>query len=82
MTPRDAVLLVLGEATEPLHWTVVQDRALRGGMLDPFEIRDVRAAVHGALRELAADGRIHRHGKGVYAIAPREDAASAPEDDD
>ena len=79
MTPRDAVLLVLGEATEPLHWTVVQDRALRGGMLDPFEIRDVRTAVHRALRELAAEGRIHRHGKGVYAIAPRDDDGATPE---
>ncbi|HSL11651.1 MAG TPA: hypothetical protein VLA82_10100 [Actinomycetota bacterium] len=70
MTPRDAVLLVLTEASEPLHWTVIQDRALRGGMLDPFQVRDVRAAVHGALRELAADGLIHRHGKGVYASFP------------
>ena len=37
MTPSDAVLAVLGEADEPLHWTVIQDRALRAGYLDPFE---------------------------------------------
>ena len=75
MTPRDAVLLVLTDAAEPLHWTVIQDRALRGGMLDPFQIRDVRAAVHGALRELAADGAVVRHGKGVYSMAPPNDPA-------
>ena len=83
MTPRDAVLLVLTDATEPLHWTVIQDRALRGGMLDPFQIRDVRAAVHGALRELAADGAVVRHGKGVYALSPPcgEPPPPAPEDE-
>jgi hypothetical protein len=77
MTPRDAVLLVLTDAAEPLHWTVVQDRALRGGMIDPFEVRDVRAAVHGALRELAADGLIHRRDKGVYAMTPPKEGTEA-----
>ena len=38
---------VLTEAEEPLHWTVIQDRALRAGYLDPFETPDVRAAVLG-----------------------------------
>jgi len=81
MTPRDAVLLVLSDASEPLHWTVIQDRALRGGMIDPFETRDVRAAVHAALRELATDGTIHRHGKGVYAMSPASgDAPALPDD--
>jgi len=68
MTPKDAVLAVLTDANEPLHWTVIQDRALRGGMIDPFEVRDVRGAVHGALRELTADGAIERRGKGLYAV--------------
>ena len=68
MTPREAILAVLADATEPLHWTVIQDRALRGGMVDPFEVRDVRGAMNGALRELAAEGAVERRGKGVYAL--------------
>jgi hypothetical protein len=70
MTPKEAVVAVLADATDPLHWTVIQDRALRGGMIDPFEVRDVRGAVHGALRELAAEGAVRRHGKGVYSFSP------------
>lgn len=69
MDPRDAVRAVLEEAGEPLHWTVVQDRALRAGYLDPFAIGDVRAAVLAALRQLVADGALRRAGTGVYALA-------------
>ena len=69
MRPRDAVLAVLREAEEPLHWTVVQDRALRQGLLDPFEIGDVRRAVLGALRELTDEGSARRTTKGVYELA-------------
>ena len=68
MTPREAVLEVLRGADEPLHWTVVQDRALRQGLIDPFVVRDVRGEVQRALRALAADGEIERRGKGVYAL--------------
>ena len=70
MTPREAALAVLAEAEGPLHWTVVQDRALRAGYLDPFTTPDVRAAVLGALRELAAEGAIARADKGVYVRNP------------
>lgn len=76
MEPRDAVLTVLRAAGEPLHWTVVQDRALRGGLLDPFEHRDVRRAVQTALRSLLAGGAIERRSTGVYAVVDRE--ASEP----
>ncbi len=69
MEPRDAVLSVLGDAAEPLHWTVVQDRALRTGAIDPFATHDVRGAVLGALRELVAEGVVEKTSKGVYAIA-------------
>jgi len=69
MSPRDAVLEVLRGADEPLHWTVIQDRALRAGHLDPFETKDVRGAVLGALRALTAEGAVVRVGKGVYAQA-------------
>ena len=69
MTPSEAVLAVLGEADEPLHWTVIQDRALRAGYLDPFETPDVRGAVLTAVRSLVADGRAVRTATGVYALA-------------
>jgi hypothetical protein len=67
MTPKDAVLTVLGEAGEPLHWTVIQDRALRAGYLDPFETPDVREAISTAVRALVADGRAVKTAKGTYA---------------
>jgi uridylate kinase len=71
MTPREAALAVLGEAGGPLHRTVVLDRALRAGYLDPFTTPDVRAAIFAALRELAADGVIVRADKGVYEASPK-----------
>ncbi len=67
MTPREAVLAVLDETDEPLHWTVIQDRALRSGRLDPFELGDVRRAVLSALAELAREGLVRKQAKGVYA---------------
>ena len=69
MTPSDAVLAVMGEADEPLHWTVIQDRALRAGYLDPFETPDVRGAVLSALRSLVQEGRAMKTATGVYALA-------------
>jgi hypothetical protein len=69
MTPGDAVLAVLDEADEPLHWTVIQDRALRAGYLDPFETPDIRGAVLAAVRALVADGRAVKTATGVYALA-------------
>jgi hypothetical protein len=69
-SPTDAVERVLREAAEPLHWTVVQDRALRTGLIDPFETKDVRRAVQLALRQLLSDGVIDRAGTGVYVLAP------------
>jgi hypothetical protein len=47
MTPDEAVRKVLGDSDEPLHWTVIQDRALRGGLIDPFETPDIKGAVLG-----------------------------------
>lgn len=69
MEAREAVLTVLADATEPLHWTVIQDRALRSGYLDPFAIKDVRGAVLAALRELVDEGRVRKTARGVYAAA-------------
>ena len=69
MTPRDAVLSVLLDAAEPLHWTVIQDRALRSGAVNPFEVPDVRGAVLGALRTLVREGAVVKVERGVYAAA-------------
>ena len=66
---REAVMAVLREAGEPIHWTVIQDRALRAGYLDPFVEPDVRGAVLRALRALMAEGLVVRTETGVYAIA-------------
>lgn len=60
---------VLTEAEEPLHWTVIQDRALRAGYLNPFETPDVRTAVLGALRSAVAAGRLTKPAKGMYALS-------------
>ena len=69
MTPGEAVLQVLTDAGEPLHWTVIQDRALRAGYLDPFETPDVRGAVLAALRTAVADGQLTKPATGMYALA-------------
>ena len=69
MTPSEAVLAVLRDADEPLHWTVIQDRALRAGYLDPFETPDVRGAVWTAVRKLVTEGRAVKAATGVYAVA-------------
>ncbi len=69
MTPADAVLAVLREADGPVHWTVIQDRALRAGYLDPFETPDVRGAVLTSVRALVAEGRAVKTATGVYALA-------------
>jgi hypothetical protein len=69
MSPEEAVLAVLVDADEPLHWTVIQDRALRAGYLDPFTTPDVRGAILAAVRALVADGRVTKTATGVYASA-------------
>ncbi len=69
MTPEEAVVRVLTDAGEPLHWTVIQDRALRAGYLDPFKTPDVRGAVLAALRTAVADGRLTKPATGMYALA-------------
>jgi hypothetical protein len=69
MDPLDAAVAVLGEAGEPLHWTVIQDRALRRGLIDPFVVSDVRARLLRALRDGVHAGSLLRVGKGVYALA-------------
>ncbi len=73
MEPLDAALAVLREAGEPLHWTVIQDRALRQGSIDPFAVTDVRATISHALRDGVRAGVLVRVGTGVYALAEPAD---------
>ncbi len=72
MDPAHAVEEVLRTAGEPLHWTVVLDRVLRQGLIDPFTTTDVRGRVQLALREGVRAGTVMKTGKGVYAIAEPE----------
>jgi hypothetical protein len=71
MEPRAAVLAVLTEEAAPLHWTKIQDLALRRGYLDPFEHPDVRRQVQTSLRALAREGLVEKQAKGVYQVAER-----------
>jgi hypothetical protein len=68
MEVREAVLAVLRDEAAPLHWTKIQDLALRRGLIDPFEMSDVRRTVLRALAEAARDGGVVRRGKGVYSL--------------
>lgn len=75
MEPRAAVLAVLTEEAAPLHWTKIQDIALRKGYLDPFEHPDVRRQVQTALHALAREGFVEKAAKGVYYVAARAEDA-------
>ena len=71
MEPLEAAVTVLEEEGEPLHWTRIQDLALRRGYLDPFETPDVRKALLSALAEGVRSGVLVREGTGVYTTAAR-----------
>jgi HB1, ASXL, restriction endonuclease HTH domain len=66
MEPIEAAVTVLREEGEPLHWTKIQDLALRRGYLDPFETPDVRKALLAALAEGVRTGRLSKVSTGVY----------------
>jgi len=67
MEPSEACLRVLEDAAgETLHWTVVQDRALKARLIDPFTTRDVRGTVVKTLAALAKEGRNVKEGPGLY----------------
>jgi hypothetical protein len=72
MQPLEAALAVLREEDQPLHWTKIQDLALRRGYLDPFEIADVRKALLAALADGVRSGVLEKRGTGVYAAATRD----------
>jgi len=70
MEPLEAAIRVLEEEGVPLHWTRIQDLALRRGYLDPFELPDVRRTLLAALGEGVRSGVLEKQGTGVYAAAP------------
>jgi HB1, ASXL, restriction endonuclease HTH domain len=71
MQPLEAAVTVLEEEGEPLHWTRIQDLALRRGYLDPFETPEVRKALLSALAQGVRSGVLVREGTGVYTTAAR-----------
>lgn len=65
----DAALAVLAEeGGGPLHWTVIQDLALRRGYLDPFTQPDVRKTLLSALAAGAKDGTLVKDATGTYRL--------------
>jgi hypothetical protein len=64
----EAALTVLREEDRPLHWTVIQDLALKRGYLDPFVQRDIRKHLLAALAEAARRGDLRKTEKGVYSL--------------
>ena len=70
MEPLEAAITVLREEGEPLHWTRIQDLALRRGYLDPFETPDVRRALLAAIAAGVRSGVLVKESTGVYSPAP------------
>jgi hypothetical protein len=68
MEPVDAALTVLAEEGAPLHWTVIQDLALRRGYLDPFTTPDIRKRLLSALADARHAGTIVRVSPGVFTL--------------
>ena len=69
MEYREAIATVLGEEGKPLHWTVIQDLALRRGYLDPFTQRDIRRNLLATLTSMAKEGVVTKPDVGVFALA-------------
>jgi hypothetical protein len=66
----EAVVKVLREEGEPLHWTRIQDLALRRGYIDPFVEPDVRKHLLAALAEgVRAGALVKTERKGTYALS-------------
>ena len=68
LEPLEAALRVLGEEGRALHWTAIQDLALKRGYLDPFVQRDLRKRLVGALAAAAREGTVVRESTGVYRL--------------
>jgi len=68
MDELEAALAVLREEGRAMHWTAIQDLALKRGYLDPFVQRDIRKRLVAALAGAARDGTLVRESKGVYRL--------------
>jgi hypothetical protein len=64
----EAAIAVLREEGEPLHWTKIQDLALRHGYIDPFATPDVRKRLLVALADGVRAGAIEKTSRGVYRL--------------
>ena len=64
----EAAITVLREEGEPLHWTKIQDLALRRGYIDPFETPDVRKRLLAALADGVRTGEFEKTSTGVYRL--------------
>ncbi len=69
MDPREAAIAVLREEAAALHWTRIQDLALRRGYIDPFAQSNVRKQLLAALADLVREGEVRKRGTGVYELA-------------
>jgi len=70
MEAGEAARRVIEEAAgEELHWTVVWDRALRAGYVDPFTQPDARDEMMRWLAEAARAGEIEKTSTGTYRSA-------------
>ena len=74
---REAALTVLREEGKPLHWTVIQDLALKRGYLDPFTQTEIRKNLLNVLARATKDGEIEKESTGVYRNAG--DASAVPD---
>lgn len=68
MDPLDAAVAAIEEAGTPLHWTVLQDLALRAGALDPFTDPDVRRTMRTAIQRGVREKRLERVATGTYGL--------------
>ena len=65
----EAALFVLREEGEPLHWTKIQDLALRRGYLDPFTQPEIRKHLLAALAQAVKDGTLVKASTGVFGLS-------------
>jgi HB1/ASXL restriction endonuclease-like protein with HTH domain len=65
----EAALTILREEGTALHWTVIQDLALKRGYLDPFTQPDIRRNLLAVLARAAREGLLVKEGTGVYTLA-------------
>jgi hypothetical protein len=72
----EAAVTVLREEGKPLHWTVIQDLALKRSYLNPFTQKDIRKHLLSALAAGAKDGTLTRPSIGVFALADPDQSPS------